>query len=331
VENESDSDSDISEDSDTSLSDVETAAKEPEPTFIVTMDGIDDNYFNGTAKAKNKEEKPRLKSLARRKAESFVGDSKASSDAELELHADVSFDEPTQKSVKAKEKKAKKQKKEKRAEKKEDVHEKPTMKVAARKRSPILAPANGEAAKPVADEKPVQEPSAKSSKGGNAAKLAASYAAKLAKIKAAKAAKQKEEEEESAKEPAKETKVEAEPTETAPVKKATPVTAPPVKKVIPVTVAVKKTIPVAAPPVTKPDPVAKAPENKAVSGVKRKPISAPSPDRSLSAVTAPAPTKLSFGDSVASKYKWKAQGGLGNTGNGAPSKYSWKSANRIQY
>merc|ERR1719458_1846960 len=97
---------------------VETEVKEPEPTFIVTMDGIDDNYFSGAAKAKNKEEKPKLKSLARRKAESFVSDSKASSDAELELHADVSFDEPTQKSVKVKEKKAKKQKKEKRAEKK---------------------------------------------------------------------------------------------------------------------------------------------------------------------------------------------------------------------
>merc|ERR1740123_976605 len=203
VENESDSDSDISEESDTSLSDAEV--KEPEPTFIVTMDGIDDNYFKGAAPAKKKEEKPRLKSLARRKAESFVSDSKASSDAELELHADVSFDEPTQKSVKVKEKKAKKQKKEKRVEKKEDVHEKPTMKVAARKRSPILAPANGEAAMPVADEKPVQEAPAKSSnKGGNAAKLAASYAAKLAKIKAAKAAKQKEEEEETAKEPTKE-------------------------------------------------------------------------------------------------------------------------------
>merc|ERR1719154_653272 len=102
-----------------------------------------------------------------------------------------------------------------------------------------------------------------------------------------------------------EAKAEAEPTETVPVKKATPVTAP-VKKVIPVTAAVKKATPVSA-PVIKTAPVAKAPENKAVSGVKRKPISAPSPDRSLSAVTAPAPTKLSFGDSGASKYKWKAQ------------------------
>ena len=45
----------------------------------------------------------------------------------------------------------------------------------------------------VAAVKPIQEQPVKSSKGGNVAKLAASYADKLSKIKAAKAAKLKEE------------------------------------------------------------------------------------------------------------------------------------------
>merc|ERR1712098_269043 len=66
------------------------------------------------------------------------------------------------------------------------------MKVAARKRSPILAPSNGETQQPVAAVKPLQadnklvanKPAAKP---GSAAKLAASYAAKLTQIKAAKA------------------------------------------------------------------------------------------------------------------------------------------------
>merc|ERR1712045_795162 len=70
VENESESESDISDDSDTSLSDAETGTKEPEPTFIVTMDGIDDYYFKGGAKEPiktKKEDKSQVKSLARRK------------------------------------------------------------------------------------------------------------------------------------------------------------------------------------------------------------------------------------------------------------------------
>ena len=69
------------EDSYTSPSDVE--AKKLEPTFIMTRDGINDNYFKGAAKAKTKEEKPQLNSLARRKAQSLVCGSIASSDAEL--------------------------------------------------------------------------------------------------------------------------------------------------------------------------------------------------------------------------------------------------------
>ena len=39
-------------------------AKKLEPSFIMTMDGINDNYFKGSAKAKTKEEKPQLNSLA---------------------------------------------------------------------------------------------------------------------------------------------------------------------------------------------------------------------------------------------------------------------------
>ena len=96
VENESDIESNFQDDSETSLSDVETGTKEPEPTFIVTMDGIDDYYFKGGAKEPiktKKEDKSQIKSLARRKAESLASESKASSNAELELHADVSFDE----------------------------------------------------------------------------------------------------------------------------------------------------------------------------------------------------------------------------------------------
>ena len=50
-----------------------------------------------------------------------------------------------------------------------------------------------ESSQSVAAVKPIQEQPVKSSKGGNVAKLAASYADKLSKIKAAKAAKLKEE------------------------------------------------------------------------------------------------------------------------------------------
>merc|ERR1712096_112431 len=69
-------------------------------------------------------------------------------------------------------------------DKKPDPTEKPTMKVAARKRSPILPPTDSPQL--VAAVKPI--PSAKPpAKTGSAAKLAATYASKLAAIKAAKA------------------------------------------------------------------------------------------------------------------------------------------------
>ena len=47
------------------------------------IDGNNKNYFKGSAKAKTKEEKPQLNSLAQRKAQSLVSSSIASSDAEL--------------------------------------------------------------------------------------------------------------------------------------------------------------------------------------------------------------------------------------------------------
>ena len=325
VNNESDIESNLQDDSETSLSDAETGTKEPEPTFIVTMDGIDDYDFKGGAKEPiktKKEDKSQIKSLARRKAESLASESKASSDAELELHADVSFDDaPVEKTSKRKEMKVKKQKVEKNEVKKEEVQVKPTMKVAARKRSPILPPTNGGVSQPVAAVKPIQAATVKSGKGGGAAKLAASYAAKLSEIKAAKAAKQKKGE--IVKEIT-DIKEESDKVEAASAKKVTPVTAP-------AKASMSKPKPAAVPA-----SAATAPKNKSVPGVQRKPITAPSPDRS-SAVSAPAPSKLSYGDTAtsftgANKYKWKAAGGLRNTSsNGAPSKYSWKAANKIEY
>ena len=89
-------------------------AKKLEPSFIMTMDGINDNYFKDAAKAKTNEEKPQLNSLAGGRLRVFLVAS---------LRA-----EPIQKTVKIKEKKAKKEERGKNA----NVHEKPTMKVAAR-------------------------------------------------------------------------------------------------------------------------------------------------------------------------------------------------------
>ena len=80
------------EDSDTRPSDVE--AKKLKLTFVVMIDGINENYFKGLVKAKTKEEKPQFNSLARRKAQSLIGCRIASSDAKL------SFDELIQKTFK---------------------------------------------------------------------------------------------------------------------------------------------------------------------------------------------------------------------------------------
>jgi len=158
-----------------------------EPTFVVTLDGLDKKYFKSQGKgalelAREKMEptalqaelkmktKPNEKTsrVEKVKKESV---SKMSSDGELELHPHEEFDEaPNTKKV---------------------VHKvtavghestRPTMKVAARKRSPILATANG--TKKVAEVKPVVSTVA----AAPAKQLAGSYAARLTAIKAAKAA-----------------------------------------------------------------------------------------------------------------------------------------------
>ena len=90
-------------------------AKKLESSFIMTMDGINDNYFKDAAKAKTNKEKPQLNSLAGGRLIVLLVAS---------LRA-----EPIQKTVKIKEKK--KAKKEERG-KNANVHEKPIMKVAAR-------------------------------------------------------------------------------------------------------------------------------------------------------------------------------------------------------
>ena len=76
-------------------------AKKLEPSFIMTMDGINDNYFKDAAKAKTNEEKPQLNSLAGGRLRVFLVAS---------LRA-----EPIQKTVKIKEKKAKKEERGKKA------------------------------------------------------------------------------------------------------------------------------------------------------------------------------------------------------------------------
>ena len=346
-------DSDSDSDSDTSLSDVDTSKDtEPEPTFIVTMDGIDDDYFKGgSAKPPIETKTKKMKNHIQRKAASYA-DSKASSDAELELHADVSFDEIP---------------KEKPQQSKSEATEKPTMKVAARKRSPILAPTNGES-QPVAAVKPLQADNKPAAKPGSAAKLAASYAAKLTQIKAAKAkaAKKKPAAETSEFNKASEEKTDTNSNATEVVKvadKKTPVTAPEkvaVKKTLvtaPEKVAAKKT-PITAPekaPVKPKTPVKITPpapnskpastqpkaENKKLTATKRKPITAPSPERTASAMT--GVSKLSYPDTgvataFGSKYKWKATNNSTAFVNNKPSfavnngsKYKWKAANKIEY
>ena len=187
-EDSSESSSSESDDS-TEESDVESNAKEetgggkPEPTFVVTLDGLDKKYFKGQSKgalelAREKLEEPDVKANSKGKtkvAEKMTRTekmkrepgSKKSSDGELELHPHEEFDEtPSAKKV---------------------VHKvtggtaRPTMKVAARKRSPILAAANG--TKKVAEVKPSVVSTAAPVK-----QLAGSYAARLTAIKAAKAA-----------------------------------------------------------------------------------------------------------------------------------------------
>ena len=84
----------------------------------MTMDGINNNYFKDAAKAKTNEEKPQLNSLAGGRLRVLL--------YQRAMMLSVSFDEPIQKTVKVK----------------ENVHEKPTMNVAARMGSPILPPTN---------------------------------------------------------------------------------------------------------------------------------------------------------------------------------------------
>eukprot|EP00092_Neocalanus_flemingeri_P017735 GFUD01019190.1.p1 GENE.GFUD01019190.1~~GFUD01019190.1.p1 ORF type:complete len:950 (+),score=341.68 GFUD01019190.1:50-2851(+) len=191
-EESDDSDTTESDESDISLSDVEELqgkvkdgkekSSKPEPTFIVTMDGIDDKYFKkGTA--------PITAPMPNVKKEKEVKEpqSKTSSDAELELHPNEDFDEAPKKKVAKKIPEAKsvhKEVKKGKQERKPDPSKKPTMKVAARKRSPILPPTDTPqqvaAVQPISAAKPP-------TKNGSAAKLAASYAAQLTSIKAAKA------------------------------------------------------------------------------------------------------------------------------------------------
>merc|ERR550517_1799437 len=191
MDESSESSSSESEDS-TEESEEESNLKEEgeggksEPTFVVTLDGLDKKYFKSQGKgalelAREKMEltalkaEPRVKSKPSEKTSRVdkvkkeSAGSKMSSDGELELHPHEEFDEaPNAKEV---------------------VHKvttagqesaRPTMKVAARKRSPILATANG--TKKVAEVKPVVSTAAP------AKQLAGSYAARLTAIKAAKAA-----------------------------------------------------------------------------------------------------------------------------------------------
>ena len=285
-------------DSDLSLSELDTSKEpEPEPTFIVTMDGIDEDYFNG-------EMKPKPKAVMARKAEKMA-ESAASSDAELELHADVNFDEgENKKSVRTKAR---------------EPAEKPTMKVAARKRSPILPPTGGGTRQPVAAVKPLPK---SQSKSVNATKLAASYAAKLSEIKANKA----------------KLKGLAEPSGTLEKNNSTenPAAKPPLRKTISVDKS-KPTLP--SVPAVKPKPTEAAVKPNPAKP-KRVPIKAPSPERS----SPNGVSRLSYGNSVpagtssniststttafagnSSKYKWKATHTSTTTAfAGNSNKYKWK-------
>jgi len=188
----SESSSSESEDS-TEESEEENNMKEegeggkPEPTFVVTLDGLDKKYFKSQGKgalelAREKMEptalkaelkvktKPKEKTSRVEKVKKESG-SKMSSDGELELHPHEEFDEaPNAKKVVHKVTTASQE------------STRPTMKVAARKRSPILPAANG--TKKVAEVKPVVSTVA----AAPAKQLAGSYAARLTAIKAAKAA-----------------------------------------------------------------------------------------------------------------------------------------------
>lgn len=247
-------------DSDLSLSELDTSKEpEPEPTFIVTMDGIDEDYFNGDMKRK-----PRPQDVIKRKAEK-IAESAASSDAELELHADVNFDSAgdNKKTVRNKPR---------------EPAGKPTMKVAARKRSPILPPTSAEPKQPVAAVKPLPKNQTKSV---NAAKLAASYAAKLSEIKANKA----------------KLKVSSEPNKTLEKNTSTEkdisvVANPAAKAPLRKTISLDKTKPSA--PMEKLKPAAAAPVKTVPAKPKRVPIKAPSPERSSPSGV----SKLSYGNSV---------------------------------
>ena len=258
-EESDDSDTSESDESDISLSDVDELDKsgskdkssKSEPTFIVTMDGIDDKYFKKSSAGPQEDSCPKKKVKDEKESHS-----KTSSDAELELHADEDFDDVPKNTVE--DKPIKKMVKKVKHDIKPEMAEKPIMKVAARKRSPVLPPAETQQAHHVAEVKPTQvaKPSTgtKSAvvsnpgtvtkpavKPGGAAKLAASYAAKLAAIKAAKAKA-------------------AEKTEVAAK----------VPKPKPLSPAVRiKTVPV-KPPQTKAEPIK--------AKIKRTPIQAPSPE-----------------------------------------------------
>jgi len=78
-----------------------------------------------------------------------------------------------------------------------------------------------------------------------------------------------------------------------------------------------------------------------LTATKRKPITAPSPERTASAMT--GVSKLSYPDTgvataFGSKYKWKATNNSTAFVNNKPSfavnngsKYKWKAANKIEY
>merc|ERR1712142_365276 len=194
TEDESDeTDTSESEESDISLSDVEGVEEQKEeknnsskaePTFIVTMDGIDDKYFE---KSNIVEKEAVVSTPIERK--STEANSKCSSDAELELHPNEEFDEIPKKKVYSPPSGTKLAQKSdnKTLVSHNGTSVKPTMKVAARKRSPILPPADNLQKQPVATIKPIQVAKSSGKTGGsNASKLAATYAAKLSAIKAAK-------------------------------------------------------------------------------------------------------------------------------------------------
>merc|ERR1719509_693217 len=209
-EDSSDSSSSESEESseESEVEEEQGAADKPEPTFVVTLDGLDNKFFNskqkGALEAAREKAAPKVEPRTKKptrvekgRGEGRAGGSKASSDGELELHAEEEFEEaaPAKKSTKE--------------------SERPMMAVAARKRSPILL--TDKAAKQVAEVRPVVAAAAQPS----AAKLAGSYAARLTAIKAAKAAQTQKSTEEQPTKPA--TKVNTSVPKIKPVVKAEPI------------------------------------------------------------------------------------------------------------